>query len=173
LQLLNAIDGKTGKVVKFSKKSEEIASSLASQAAVALTNNRLIHDLATLFDSFIEAIATAIDEKSPYTGGHVKRVVWLAMTLAEKINQCKDGYYKDVYFTPDEMNELKISAWLHDIGKITTPEHIVDKSTKLETICDRISLLKTRFEILKRDYEIKLLKEKVLTQCQKKYNQNR
>ncbi|HPU29838.1 MAG TPA: HD domain-containing phosphohydrolase [Syntrophorhabdaceae bacterium] len=167
LQLLNAIDEKKGKVVKFSKKSEEIASSLASQAAVALTNNRLIHDLANLFDSFIEAIATAIDEKSPYTGGHVKKVVWLVMTLAEKINQCKDGYYKDVFFTPDEMKELRISAWLHDIGKITTPEHIVDKATKLETIYDRIALLKTRFEILKRDYEIKLLKENVLTQCQK------
>lgn len=89
------------------------------------------------------------------------------MTLAEKINQCKDGYYKDVFFTPDEMKELRISAWLHDIGKITTPEHIVDKATKLETIYDRIALLKTRFEILKRDYEIKLLKENVLTQCQK------
>ncbi|HPP07448.1 MAG TPA: GAF domain-containing protein, partial [Syntrophorhabdaceae bacterium] len=167
LQLLNAMDRRTGKVIKFSKKSEEIASSLASQAAVALTNNRLIHDLANLFDSFIKAIATAIDEKSPYTGGHVKRVVWLVTTLAERINRCNEGYYKDVFFTPDELNELKISAWLHDIGKITTPEHIVDKATKLETICDRITLLKTRFEVLKRDYEIKLLKEKILTAYQK------
>lgn len=167
LQLLNAIDKKTGKVVKFSKKCEEIAASIASQAAVALTNNRLIHDLANLFDSFIKSIAAAIDEKSPYTGGHVRRVVWLAMALAEKINKCNHGYYKDVFFTPDEMNELRISAWLHDIGKITTPEYIVDKSTKLETICDRITLLKTRFEILKRDYEIKLLKEKILTECEK------
>ncbi|HOJ43991.1 MAG TPA: HD domain-containing phosphohydrolase, partial [Syntrophorhabdaceae bacterium] len=167
LQLLNAMDRRTGKVIKFSKKSEEIASSLASQAAVALTNNRLIHDLANLFDSFIKAIATAIDEKSLYTGGHVKRVVWLVTTLAERINRCNEGYYKDVFFTPDELNELKISAWLHDIGKITTPEHIVDKATKLETICDRITLLKTRFEVLKRDYEIKLLKEKILTAYQK------
>lgn len=164
LQLLNAIDRKTGKIIKFSKKSQEIAASLASQAAVALTNNMLIHDLANLFDSFIKSIAMAIDEKSPYTGGHVRRVVWLTMALAERINQCKYGYYKDVFFTSDEMNELRISAWLHDIGKITTPEHIVDKSTKLETICDRIALLKMRFEILKKDYEIKLLKEKILTE---------
>ncbi|MCX7966422.1 MAG: GAF domain-containing protein [Syntrophorhabdaceae bacterium] len=170
LQLLNSIDRKTEKVIKFSKKSEEIATSLASQAAIALTNNRLIHDLANLFDSFIRAIAAAIDEKSPYTGGHVRRVVWLTMALAERINNCKDGYYKDVFFTPDEMNELRISAWLHDIGKITTPEHIVDKATKLETICDRITLLKTRFEILKRDYEIKLLKEKIMPECKKVIN---
>lgn len=164
LQLLNAIDKKTGKVIKFSRASQDITLSLASQAAIALTNNILIKDLAELLESFIKSIAAAIDEKSPYTGGHVKRVAGLTMDIAERINRCSEGYFKDVCFTADELNELRIAAWLHDVGKITTPEHVVDKASKLETICDRIALLKTRFEILKRDYEIKLLKERIISE---------
>jgi len=161
LQLLNAKDANTGKVIKFSQTSQDITLSLASQAAIALTNNRLINDLANLLESFIKSIAAAIDEKSPYTGGHIKRVAELTMDIANRINRCEDGFFKDVYFSRDELNELRIAAWLHDIGKITTPEHVVDKATKLETICDRITLLKTRFEVIKRDYEIKLLKERM------------
>jgi len=164
LQLLNAIDKKTGKIIKFSRTSQDITLSLASQAAIALTNNRLIQDLANLLESFIRSIAAAIDEKSPYTGGHVKRVAGLVMDIAERINQCTEGYFKDIHFSADELNELRIAAWLHDVGKITMPEHVVDKATKLETVCDRVMLLKTRFEILKRDYEIKLLKEKIISE---------
>jgi HD-GYP domain-containing protein (c-di-GMP phosphodiesterase class II) len=132
--------------------------SLASQAAVALTNNRLIRDLENLLESVISSIATAIDEKSPYTGGHVRRVAKLTMAIVQKINESKDGPYADVFFNEDQVREIRIAAWLHDVGKVTTPEYVVDKSTKLETICDRIELLKTRFEILKRDHQIEMLK---------------
>jgi HD-GYP domain-containing protein (c-di-GMP phosphodiesterase class II) len=159
LQLLNARDALTGKVVPFSVESSQMTESLASQAAVSLTNNRLIHGLENLLESFIASIAAAIDEKSPYTGGHVRRVAELTVTIANKINLTTEGAYANTHFNEDEMKELRIAAWLHDVGKITTPEYIVDKATKLETIYDRMDLLKTRFEVLKRDYEIAVLKK--------------
>ncbi|HEX7534644.1 MAG TPA: HD domain-containing phosphohydrolase, partial [Syntrophales bacterium] len=132
--------------------------SLASQAAVAISNNRLIHDLENLLESFIRTIAAAIDEKSPYTGGHVRRVSELTMAIADKINKRMDGPYAGVCFNEDKLKELRISAWLHDVGKITTPEYIVDKGKKLETIYNRMEALKARFELLKRDYAIEAMK---------------
>jgi HD-GYP domain-containing protein (c-di-GMP phosphodiesterase class II) len=160
LQLLNAHDQETGAVVNFSLESQEITLSLASQAAVALTNNRLISDLENLLESFIKTIATAIDEKSPYTGGHVRRVAELTMTIANKINEKKQGPFASVIFTEDQMRELRMAAWLHDVGKITTPEHVVDKSTKLGKVYDRISDVKTRFELLKREYQLAMQETK-------------
>ncbi len=155
LQLINALDPKTGEVISFSRKSKEMTLSLASQAAVALTNNQLIHDLESLLESFIKAIASAVDEKSPYTGGHIRRVAQLTMAIAHKINEVKSGPFADSYFSVDELKELRMAAWLHDIGKITTPEHIVDKSKKLETVYDRINEIKSRIEIIKKDYLMK------------------
>jgi HD-GYP domain-containing protein (c-di-GMP phosphodiesterase class II) len=158
LQLLNAqIEGRT-EVVSFSIENQKMTESLASQAAVAISNKRLIHDLENLLESFIRTIATAIDEKSPYTGGHVRRVSELTMAIAEKINKSMEGPYADVCFDEDQLRELHISAWLHDVGKITTPEYIVDKGKKLETIYNRMEALRARFEILKRDHEIEALK---------------
>jgi HD-GYP domain-containing protein (c-di-GMP phosphodiesterase class II) len=154
LQLLNALDPKTGEVINFSLKSQEVTLSLASQAAVALTNNQLIHDLKSLLESFIQTIATAIDEKSPYTGGHIRRVAQLTMTIADKINETKQAPFDAVKFSDDQLLELRMAAWLHDIGKITTPEHIVDKATKLQKVYDRINDIKTRIEVLKRDYQL-------------------
>jgi HD-GYP domain-containing protein (c-di-GMP phosphodiesterase class II) len=156
LQLLNAKDVVTDKTVSFSQESQDLIESLASQAAIALTNNRLIKDLQNLFESFVRTIATAIDEKSPYTGDHGRRVVELTMMIADRINRARDGHFKDVSF-----NELRIAAWLHDVGKVAIPEYVMDKSTKLTTVNDRIELLKTRFEIVKRDIEIDLLKKKL------------
>ena len=158
LQLLNARDIVTGEVIPFSVENQQITESLASQAAVALTNNRLIQNLEDLLESFIKTIATAIDEKSHYTAGHIGRAAELSITIAEKINTAKEGPYADVYFNADEMKELRTAAWLHDVGKVTTPEYVVDKATKLETIYDQIDNVKTRFEVLKRDAEIELLK---------------
>ena len=158
LQLLNAQVAGTTEVISFSTENQKMTESLASQAAVAISNNRLIHDLEHLLESFIRTIATAIDEKSPYTGGHVRRVSELTMTIAEKINKSADGPYVGICFDEDELKELRISAWLHDVGKITTPEYIVDKGKKLETIYNRMEALKARFEILKRDYAIQALK---------------
>lgn len=159
LQLLNAQDPTTGTVRAFSPQEQRVTESLASQAAVALSNNLLIRSLEELLESFIKAIATAIDEKSPYTGGHIRRVAELALTIADRINSVQEGPYADHFFTAEQIEELRIAAWLHDIGKITTPEHIINKSTKLETIVDRIDLIKVRLEIMKRDREIASLKK--------------
>jgi HD-GYP domain-containing protein (c-di-GMP phosphodiesterase class II) len=128
--------------------------SLASQAAVALTNNQLIQDLKSLLESFIKAIATAIDEKSPYTGGHIRRVAELTMTIADKINETREAPFAAVKLSDDQLQELRMAAWLHDVGKITTPEHIVDKATKLEKVYDRINDIKTRIELLKRECQL-------------------
>jgi HD-GYP domain-containing protein (c-di-GMP phosphodiesterase class II) len=162
LQLLNAQDSATGKVINFSYEYQQMTESLASQAAVALSNNRLIHDLENLLESFITTIATAIDEKSPYTGSHVRRVADLTLTIADRINKMADGVYANVYFNDDLLRELRIAAWLHDVGKITTPEYVVDKATKLDSIYDRIETLKTRFEVLRRDHEIDVLKNRLI-----------
>jgi HD-GYP domain-containing protein (c-di-GMP phosphodiesterase class II) len=149
LQLLNARNTERSEVISFSAECQEMTESLASQAAVALSNNRLIHDLEALMESFIRAIATAIDEKSPFTGGHVRRVADLTMEIARKINDTTEGPWADLKFSDDQLKELQIAAWLHDVGKITTPEYVVDKATKLETIFDRIELLRLRFELYK------------------------
>jgi len=158
LQLLNARDPATGTVVPFSPEYQGLTECLASQAAVALTNNRLIHDLEVLLDSFIRSIATAIDEKSPYTGGHVRRVAELTMVIAGWINDTKEGPFADVFFDKSQMKELRLAGWLHDVGKITTPEHVVDKAAKLETVCNRMELVQTRFELLRRDHEMEKLR---------------
>ncbi len=161
LQLLNAQDKKTGDVVSFSQKVQDLVEALSSQAAVAITNKNLIKDLEDLFESFIQMIAAAIDAKSKYTGGHCQRIPLLTEAIGEAVNKCKTGPLADVHFDENGMRELLISAWLHDTGKVATPTHVVDKSTKLETILDRIHLVNTRFEIIKRDEEIKFLKRQM------------
>jgi HD-GYP domain-containing protein (c-di-GMP phosphodiesterase class II) len=158
LQLINALDEKTGEVKQFSKDDQQLLESLASQAAIALSNRRLIQQLEELFESLINLINTAIDDKSPYTGGHCARVPALTMMLAEAANRAKLGALKDFNLTDKDRYELKIAGLLHDCGKITTPVHVVDKSTKLQTIYDRIHQIDTRFEVLKRDAEIAMLK---------------
>jgi HD-GYP domain-containing protein (c-di-GMP phosphodiesterase class II) len=158
LQLLNARDPATGTVFPFSPECQGMTESLASQAAVALTNNRLIHDLEVLLDSFIRSIASAIDEKSPYTGGHVRRVAELTMVIAARINEIKEGPFAGVSFDENQLKELRLAAWLHDVGKVTTPEHVVDKAAKLETVFNRIELVQTRFELLRRDHDIEKLR---------------
>ncbi len=161
LQLLNAQDEQSGEIIAFDDEAQHLAESLASQAAIALTNRRLIDDLKKLLESLIQLVATAIDEKSPYTGGHCKRVPVLTMMLADAAHKAKEGPLKDFAMDEDDRYELEIAAWLHDCGKITTPEYVVDKSTKLETIYDRIETIDTRVEVLKRDAEITMLKRKV------------
>jgi len=161
LQLINAQDPRSGEIVPFSPSDQRLAESLASQAAVALTNRLLINQLEQLFESFINLINTAIDEKSPYTGGHCQRVPTLTMMLAEAVNETRDGPLQEFHMSEKDRYELKIAGLLHDCGKVTTPVHVVDKATKLETIFDRISLIDTRFEVLKRDFEIEALKGKL------------
>jgi HD-GYP domain-containing protein (c-di-GMP phosphodiesterase class II) len=161
LQLINATDPRTGEIVAFSPSDQRLAESLASQAAIALTNRALINQLENLFESFINLINSAIDEKSPYTGGHCQRVPVLTMLLAEAVNQTRSGPLSDFTMTEKDRYELKIAGLLHDCGKVTTPVHVVDKATKLETLFDRIQLIDTRFEVLKRDVEIDALRQKL------------
>lgn len=153
LQLLNAKEPLKGEVISFSEECVDLTKSLASQAAVALSNRRLVTGLENLLEAFTRTIATAIDEKSPFTGDHVRRVTELTMRIAHKINEQTEGPFAQLSFSEDDLNELRFAAWLHDLGKITTPEYIIDKSTKLQTIYDRIVALKTRFELAKRDSE--------------------
>jgi HD-GYP domain-containing protein (c-di-GMP phosphodiesterase class II) len=160
LQLINAQDPASGEIVAFSASDQRLAESLASQAAIALTNRMLINQLEHLFESFINLINNAIDEKSPYTGGHCQRVPVLTMLLAEAVNDTTEGPLKDFHMTDKDRYELKIAGLLHDCGKVTTPVHVVDKATKLETIFDRVHLIDTRFEVLKRDAEIESLKKR-------------
>ncbi|OGA13664.1 MAG: phosphohydrolase [Betaproteobacteria bacterium RIFCSPLOWO2_02_FULL_63_19] len=161
LQLINSIAPDTREILPFSNADQRLAESMASQAAIALTNRALITQLEELFESFIELINTAIDEKSPYTGGHCQRVPVLTMMLAEAANQTGIGSLAGFAMTDDDRYELKIAGMLHDCGKVTTPVHVVDKGTKLETIFDRINLIDTRFEVLKRDAEIETLKKRL------------
>ncbi|MFP6742681.1 MAG: HD domain-containing phosphohydrolase [Alphaproteobacteria bacterium] len=159
VQLLNARDRDTGATIRFDTKDQTVIESLASQAAVALDNQMLIEGQRKLLDSFIQLIVGAIDEKSPYTGGHCERVPMLTEMLATAACGATDGKFKDFQLNSEEMYELHIAGWMHDCGKVTTPEYVVDKSTKLETIYDRIETINTRFEIIKRDAEIAYLRD--------------
>ena len=157
LQLINAQDQEGGAIIPFSRDDQQLLESLASQAAIAVTNRHLVDQLEGLFEAFIQLINTAIDDKSPYTGGHCARVPALTMMLAEAVSRTTFGEFKDFVMTDKDRRELKIAGLLHDCGKITTPVHVVDKATKLQTIFDRIHLVDTRFEVLKRDAEIAML----------------
>ncbi len=157
LQLINALDA-NGEVEAFDARDQLLVESLASQAAIALTNKRLINEQRVLFESFIELIAAAIDDKSPYTGGHCRRVPELTMMLADAAAASSEGPLASFQMSEDDRYELRIAGWLHDCGKVTTPEYVVDKSTKLETIFDRIELVRTRFAIARRDAEIASLR---------------
>ncbi len=161
LQLINAKGSKDNQIIEFSKVSQRIGESLASQAAIALTNNKLIGQFRELFESFINLMSEAIDKKSPYNGAHCRRVPTLTMMIADAACEADYGIFKDFKLDEDERYELKIAGLLHDCGKVTTPVHVIDKATKLETIFDRIHLINTRFEILKRDAEISFLNQKM------------
>jgi len=161
LQLINAQDPQTHRVGPFSSADQSLAESLASQAAIALTNRLLITQLEELFEAFINLINLAIDEKSPYTGGHCQRVPVLTMMLAEGADATQEGPLASFRMDERDRYELKIAGLLHDCGKVTTPVHVVDKATKLHTLFDRIHLIDTRFEVLKRDAEISALRQQL------------
>lgn len=163
LQLINAIDPDSGDVIPFTGNDQQLVESLASQAAIALTNKRLIEQQRHLFEAFIELLAAAIDDKSPYTGGHCRRVPELTMMLADAAASVTDGTLGDFTMSEADRYELQIAGWLHDCGKVTTPEYVVDKATKLETIHDRIHEVDFRFELLKREAEVADLRARLAT----------
>ena len=148
LQLLNATNPINSEVIAFSQDYENLSESLASQAAVSITNAKLISNMTELFEAFVKVMATAIDEKSPVTGGHIRRVADLTLTMAEVIHDMKEGHFKEKTFTPDQMYELRIAAYMHDIGKVTSPVEIVEKAKKLQTIFDRIHYVRLRMSYI-------------------------
>jgi HD-GYP domain-containing protein (c-di-GMP phosphodiesterase class II) len=145
LQLINAKD-KTGAVITYPESVEDLVMSLASQAAIAIRNAKLIEDIKALFDSLIRYSASAIDARSPHTAGHSRRVAAYSKAIALAINNEATGAFADVFFTPEQLEELSYAAWLHDIGKIGVPEQILDKENRLsreamETIATRFALI--------------------------------
>ena len=108
MQLINA-QNENGDVISFNDEMKEQVESLASQGAVALTNKRLVEELKVLFESFIKLIATAIDKKSEYTGGHCARVPVITMMLADAVAEMKEGKFKDFSMDEDERYELYLS----------------------------------------------------------------
>ena len=158
LQLINATEPDTGEIVAFSPADQQFVEALASQAAIAVTNRSLISQLEHLFESFVNLINHAVDEKSPHTSRHCARVPELTMMLAEAVHNADYGPLQAFQMTDRDRYELKLAGLLHDCGKITTPVHIMDKATKLSTIFDRIALIDVRFETLQKDIELSALR---------------
>jgi HD-GYP domain-containing protein (c-di-GMP phosphodiesterase class II) len=161
LQLINAMEAGTGKPCAFTDTDRRFIEALASQAAIAITNQQLIVRLEELFESFVKLINLAIDEKSPHTGKHCEHVPELTMMLAQAVHETESGPLADFKMTERDRRELWLAGLLHDCGKIVTPVHVVEKGTKLETIYDRIHLVDARFEVLKRDAHIRALEAKL------------
>ena len=153
LQLVNA-QNNMGEVIPFSADMTYKIQALTSLASVALTNRQLIDAMEELFQAFTQLIAKAIDEKSPYTGGHCRRVPILTMMIAEAVHRHKSGPMAEFYLSDEDRHELNLAGWIHDCGKVAIPEYIMDKSKKLETVWDRIDIIKGRFELAKRDLEL-------------------
>src|SRR5712691_4015998 len=157
LELINA-RSPDGRTVAFSAEITPLVEALAGQAAVALDNQMLIDAQRNLFRSVLKIFDSAIDAKSPYTGGHCHRVPELTNMLTRAADAAEDGPFADFHLTEDEWYELEVAGGLHDCGKVTTREFVVDKATKLETIYNRIHEIRTRFEVVKRDTEIEYLR---------------
>jgi len=177
--LINARHRASGHTIPFLEDIEEFVQALASQASVSMDNQNLLRAQDRLLDSIIKLVAGAIDEKSPYTGGHCERVPEIGSLLAKAACEADEGTFADFDMSEEEWREFHIAAWLHDCGKVTTPEYVVDKATKLETIYNRIHEVRMRFEVKLRDYHIEYLeacsadnvdKQELKTQLDKKIN---
>lgn len=160
LQLINKIDS-DGKTTSFDQFDLESTKALASQAAVAIVNSNLIKHLEESFELFIKTVAQAIDSKSHHTGEHVRRVAKIADMLAKAIDKSSGGHYQEIHYNEDDYKQIHLAALLHDVGKITTPEYIMDKAHKLTGIFDRIEMIDERIEVLKRDVRIASLEAEI------------
>lgn len=156
LQLVNAKSPSTNQVICFDKKCEPLIHALCTYAAIALENKILLEDHKNLLDSFVQCIAQAIDAKSEHTSNHCQRVPALTEMLARAT--CEDThYFPEFSLTDEDWYELQVASWMHDCGKLATPDWILDKATKLQRIHDGIDIVNARFESLKKEKEIELL----------------
>lgn len=147
-------------IISFNNEDEMVIKALSSQAAMALTNTQLISSLEDFLNAFVTTIAHAIDAKSKHTRKHISKVAKIANLIAKAIHDDKT-IYKDVKYSSNDFRKIELAAWMHDIGKISTPEQVMDKSTKLEELNDGIALIEQRFEILKRDIKLLFLANKI------------
>ncbi len=155
LQLINATD-EGGRVIPFGEDVQELVLSLASQAAVAINNTSLMDQIKGLFEALVQYSASAIDARSPHTAGHSQRVSMLAERIAQAIDRETNGPFADVQFTPEQINEIRMAGWLHDLGKIGVREHVLEKSTKLTP--EKIEAIENRFNFFLKDIEVGALK---------------
>lgn len=160
VQYVNAKDP-NGKDIPFSVESQRVLIFLSNLLSMIVENRKLRESYGHLLESFIEVIARAIDAKSPYTGSHCQNVPVITRMLATAAVQEETGPLANFEMSSEEWYALHIASWLHDCGKLTTPEYIVDKATKLETIHNRIHEIRNRFEILRRDAHIDYLKKRL------------
>jgi HD-GYP domain-containing protein (c-di-GMP phosphodiesterase class II) len=167
LQLINRQDSK-GEVIAFDENDEAIVQSLSYQTAVSLTTQNLLKEQVNLFNSFVRVLAEGLGEKSSCSFGHINRVAHLTVAMAKAVDNWDQGIYNGIHFNEDQNEELKLSGWMHDIGKLTTPEHIVSKSVKLKTVFDRIELVAERFNSKVKELEINALKKQLEGIKQKK-----
>ena len=148
-----------------------VAKTLSDFVSLSFESQNLIAKQKELLNSFIKLIAGAIDTKSPYTGAHCQRVPELASMLADEASRSKQSQFSHFSLDAKGWEQLNIAAWLHDCGKVTTPEYVIDKATKLETIYNRINEVRMRFEVLIRDAQIQALTAIAQGECAKKTNQ--
>jgi len=153
LQLMNAIDARTKEVIPFGDEAVNLTEALASQAAIAISNARLIQETKDLFDGLIKVLALALDARSHATRKHIQRVARLNFLLALAINKKTTGPFANVHFSKDELEEIRLAGWLHDVGKVTTPNWVVEKRTKLEKPFDLIELIRTRFAVIRENLQ--------------------
>lgn len=157
LQLINAQD-EAGNLIPFGHHFEKVVSSLASQAAIFLTNIQLLRDIENLFNSFVDVMATAIDSRTPYNANHSRRVALLAGELARVINEEPDSRWGYETFDKDRIAQLVMAGWLHDIGKIATPLEVMDKSSRIER---PMELIMQRFDYIHSQLEKQYLEKKL------------
>lgn len=160
LQLINRQTA-NGRVIAFTKNDQTIVQAMSYQAAISLTTQKLLQEHIKLFDAFVRVLAEGLGEKSSYTYGHINRVAELTLLLAEEVSNWNEGLYQQIQFDKNQMEELRLAGWMHDIGKLTTPEHVVSKPIKLQLLLDRFEIIIQRFNSKIKDVEIEALKKKV------------
>jgi len=157
LQLINSRD-ENGNIIPFDPSFEKVVSSLASQAAIALTNMQFMQEIENLFRSFVEVMATAIDARTPYNANHTRRVASLTRMMVEDLNQVTEGYWGRQFFDQERTEQLVMAAWLHDVGKIAVPLAVMNKSTRLE---DSLALVQQRFDYIASSLKVKCLQARL------------
>src|SRR6266704_693470 len=168
VQLINAkrrfdtkltIDSVPAEVVSFRPEDLEMIESIASQAAVALDNKSLLDSIQALFDGFVQASVTAIEQRDPSTAGHSGRVEALTTSLARAVTEIESGKYRDVYMSDDQLKELRYACLLHDFGKVGVREHILIKAKKL--MPGQLEVIQSRFEFVERSVQMRYVNEKL------------